>query len=312
VADLRHPSEGLSNETLIVTSTTGRRRVVRLPPAVATFPDHDFLQQADVMELAGRSGVPVPHPVERVRDESFVGAPFLVMPFVVGVNPGPASVFDPWLTDASPEQQARTQDAMADVLATIHRIDGRESGASLGLRGAGGATLRDEVAWWRGFLDWATDGSPHTRFAALLDWCDATCPEPTAPPSLLWGDPRLGNLVFGPGRRVVAVLDWEMATVGPAELDLGWYVGLERVLRELTGGLRVPGFVDDETFVDRYAAVLGRPVEHLDWHAAFAVVRSLCINVRQAAISAEAGVDYVLPGDETNPLLGVVERWIGA
>ena len=82
--------------------------MVRLPPAVASFPDHDFLLQARVAELAGSAGIAVPDPIVAEPDESFVGSPFLVMPFVEGDIPGPASVFDPWLTDAPLEDQRAT------------------------------------------------------------------------------------------------------------------------------------------------------------------------------------------------------------
>jgi len=112
--------------------------------------------------------------------------------------------------------------------------------------------------------------------------------------------------------RVAAVIDWELASIGTAEADLGWHLGLEAVLRELSGGRRVPGFRDDDGFVARYEATLGRRVEHLEWHRRFAVVRSICINTRQATIAARTGVEYVLPADDTNPLLGVVEGWIAA
>jgi aminoglycoside phosphotransferase (APT) family kinase protein len=311
VADLVHPTAGLSNETVIVTLSSRTRIVVRLPPAIASFPDHDFLLQARVTELAGSGGLPVPEPIVAEPDESYLGSPFLVMPFVEGDIPGPASVFDRWLTDAPLDDQRRAQTAMIDTLAAIHRVDWAASPLASDLRGSE-ATLPDEVAWWRSFLDWAADGAPHPRFVAMLDWCASTCPTPTAPPSLLWGDPRLENLIFDQDRDVLAVLDWELATIGPAEMDLGWYLGLERVLRQMTGGKTVPGFRDDDEVVADYSAALGRPAEDVEWHTIFAIARSICINVRQAAISAAAGVDYLLPGDETNPLLGVVEGWIAA
>jgi aminoglycoside phosphotransferase (APT) family kinase protein len=221
-------------------------------------------------------------------------------------------VYDRWLTDASLDDQRRAQTSMIETLAAIGRVDWAASPMAASLRGAAPASLADEVGWWQGFLDWASDGRPGPRFVAMLDWCAATCPSPTSPRSLLWGDARLENLIFDDRREVVAVLDWELATVGPSEMDLGWYLGLERVLRELTGGATVPGFRDDDRLVADYATALGRAVEDVEWHVIFAVARSICINVRQAAISAAAGERYLLPGDETNPLLRVVEGWIAA
>jgi aminoglycoside phosphotransferase (APT) family kinase protein len=314
LASLVAPAAGWSNETLVAAFDSGDRAVVRLPPVVATFPDHDFLAQAHVMEVAAAAGIPVPAPVVACDDEAWLGSPFLVMPFVEGDIPGPASVFDPWLTDATAEEQRQAQGEMIRVLAEVHRVDWAASTELAGrLRGAAPhATLADEVAWRARSLEWASAGDPPPRIAAVLRWCAATCPTRVEHRSLLWGDPRLENIVFGPGRRAAAVLDWEMASIGPAELDLGWYLGLERVLRELTGGMVVAGFRTDDDVVATYERAVGRPVGDLDWHRVFAVARSLCVNVRQARISADAGVEYVLPGDDTNPLVAIAERWIEA
>jgi aminoglycoside phosphotransferase (APT) family kinase protein len=314
LAALTHPTAGLSNETLVATFDSGDRAVVRLPPLVATFPDHDFLAQALVMDAVGSAGIPVPAPVVVCADESWVGSPFLVMPFVEGDIPGPASVLDPWLTDATAEEQRQAQGEMVRILAAVHRVDWAASSALVGrLRGAAtDDTLADEVAWWQRSLEWASDGDPPPRIAAVLRWCADTCPARVEPRCLLWGDPRLENIVFGSGRRAAAVLDWEMASIGPAGLDVGWYLGLEQVLRELTGGMVVAGFRTDDEVVGDYERAVGRPVRDLGWHRVFAVARSLCVNVRQARISADAGVDYVLPGDDTNPLVTIAERWIEA
>jgi aminoglycoside phosphotransferase (APT) family kinase protein len=314
LASLAAPRAGWSNETLVATFDSGDRAVVRLPPVVATFPEHDFLAQAHVMEVAGAAGIPVPGPVVACDDADWLGSPFLVMPFVEGDIPGPASVVDPWLTEATATEQRQAQGEMIRVLADVHRVDWAASPGLAGrLRGAGpDDTLADEVAWWQRSLEWASDGDPPPRIAAVLRWCADTCPDPVEPRCLLWGDPRLENIVFGPGRRAAAVLDWEMASVGPAELDLAWYLGLEQVLRELSGGMVVAGFRSDEEVIGDYERAAGRPVRDLGWHLVFAVARSLCVNVRQARISAAAGVDYVLPGDDTNPLVAIAERWIEA
>ncbi len=312
LGELSHPSAGLSNETIIATVHAGdddQRLVVRLPPMMASFPDHELAPQVEVMHIVTDAGLAAPAPVTLETDTSWLGSPFVVMPFVTGTIPGPASVFDPWLTGLAEPEQRTVQDQMVSVLATLHRIEWRTTPAATVVRGGDGA-LRDEIAWWRRYLEWAGDGAPLARFVELVEWCAEHCPTDEPPASLLWGDPRLENLILDDSLHTKVVLDWELATVGPAEMDLGWYLGLEQVLRELSGGMTVPGFRPDDDLVAAYEAALGRPVRDLDFHRIFAVVRSICINYRQARISKLAGVSYPLPADERNPLVGIVDSWM--
>ena len=113
-------------------------------------------------------------------------------------------------------------------------------------------------------------------------------------------------------RRVRVVLDWEIATIGPAEMDLGWFLGLERVLLEVTGMAPLAGLADLDEVARDYRTALGRPLQDLAWHEIFAVLRALVINVRQSAIAAETGEKYMLAAGEKNPLLKTLERWIAA
>ena len=312
LAEMSHPSAGLSNETVIATISVGggdERLVLRLPPMIPSFPDLDLAAQVTAMRVAAEAGIAALWPVSVETDARWLGAPFIVMPFVGGDIPGPATVFDPWLTGLPHREQRTVQDQMISVLAALHRVEWRGSPAAAVLRGGDGA-VADEIASWATYLDWAGDGSPLPRFVELVAWCAEHRPRSEPPASLLWGDPRLENLILDESHRTRVVLDWELATIGPAEMDLGWFLGLERVLREISGGMTVPGFLPDDELVAAYEARLGREVRDLDFHLIFAVVRSICINYRQALISERAGVRYLLPADETNPLVGIVERWM--
>ena len=108
---------------------------------------------------------------------------------------------------------------------------------------------------------------------------------PADAPALVWGDPRLGNLVFDEAGAVHAVLDWDLAAIGPPEMDLGWYFGLEFMMDRLFGQ-RVPGFPERAEAVETYQRRSGHTVSNLAWHEVFALVRALAINDRHQRIAA--------------------------
>jgi aminoglycoside phosphotransferase (APT) family kinase protein len=103
---------------------------------------------------------------------------------------------------------------------------------------------------------------------------------------VLWGDVRLGNLVFDARRRVRAVLDWDLAALGPPEMDLGWHLGLEFMMEALFGA-RVPGSPATVEVVERYQHRSGHAVNNLAWHEVFALVRALAINDRHQRIAGD-------------------------
>jgi aminoglycoside phosphotransferase (APT) family kinase protein len=314
---LSHASAGLSNETLLVTVAWGdgpsaarERLVVRLPPLQASFPEYDLEMQALVHRAVAQAGVPAPTPVTYEPEAAWLGAPFLVMPFVDGHIPGQAPPFDPWVMESPASEQRALHDAFIDILAAIHRIDWVAAGLGVAVRGAGQG-LGDEVKWWLGYLLWASDGQPAVGLARALEWCSQNCPTQQPESSLLWGDPRLGNLILSRNRQVLAVLDWEGVSIGPAEMDLGWYVGLDSMLFELTGA-SVPGFPDRAQTVARFEERLGRAVVDLEWHEIFALTRAAAINDRQARLAEASGRRHPGGSGDTSPMVGVLGGRIAA
>jgi aminoglycoside phosphotransferase (APT) family kinase protein len=316
IEELSHPSLGMSNETVIVRcgpgsgGQPGPKFVVRIPPLYATYPEHDFTAQAEVQKVVARLGVPTAEPTVE-PDPSYLGSPFILMPFIDGDIPGPQSLFDPWLTEASEAQRRQAQREMVRVLADIGRVDWKSAGLDSILGNADGS-LDAQLDWWCRYLDWAKGEHVLPRIDTIAQWCRDHRPQDDPPPSLVWGDPRFGNMVMDEHRRVRVVLDWEIATIGPAEMDLGWFLGLERVLLEVTGMAPLAGLADLDEVARDYQTALGRPLQDLAWHEIFAVFRALVINLRQSAIAHEAGEKYMLAAGEKNPLLKTLERWIAS
>jgi aminoglycoside phosphotransferase (APT) family kinase protein len=204
------------------------------------------------------------------------------MPRVRGDIAGPAPVFDPFVRDADPARQLLLHDGLIDSVAAIHAVPWEAAGLG---RVLAGPRLRDLVDHWAAYVEWSSEGDPLPALAEALDWCGRHVP-PERDAVLLWGDVRLGNLVFDDDGRVVAVLDWDLAAVGPREMDLGWHFGLEFMMEELFGQ-RVPGFPSKTAALERYEARTGATAQDLPWHEVFALARALAINDRHQRIAAD-------------------------
>ena len=281
-----HTGGGYSNEIILVDATfrvgrdlARRRLVIRLPPVgAALFPDYDLAMQVAVQEAVGAHGVPVPAPIVHESDERWLGAAFLAMPRVEGHDPGELPVVDPWVASATPAQQRAMHQAFLDTLARIHTTPWHDQPVASRLRGAD-SSIDEEIRWWEDLLAWSFDGEPPEAMTSAFAWCRARRPPVEPPASILWGDVRLGNVIFDDDRRPAAVLDWEMASIGPPEMDVAWYTALE-AMTEHFFGQRVAGFATREEIVAGHERALGRPLVDLAWFEIFAMCRSATLNIR--------------------------------
>lgn len=284
VGPLTRPGGGLSNDTLLLDSM-----VLRLAPeGRGLFPEYDLEAQVTVLRaLRERSdaGVPVPEVLWWEPDPGPLGRPFYVMERVDGRIPPDGHLFAGWVLESSARDQARLLDGFLATIARIHAVDAgsTDDGAFAVLdRPEHGTTpLAQELGYWRAYLDWASDGETLPLLEECWEWCVAhRPPDESAARGLVWGDARLGNLIVDDALAPVAVLDWEMAVLGPPELDLGWYLFLERTAQQFAPNL--PGFPDRAGVVATYERHAGRRLGHLDWYEAWGGFRTACIQVRMA------------------------------
>lgn len=277
--------------------------VVRIPPdasAFPVFPSYDLRRQYDVMAaVAEHSAVPVPRLRWIEESPEAIGAPFIVMDRVAGEIPvdNPPYVFGGWYYDAAPAEQRAAQDATVDVLARLHAID--DVGARFPALAADAGTdpLRAHVDGQRAYYEWTRrdDGLRIPVIEDAFAWLEENWPVTPGETVLSWGDARLGNVIyrdFAPA----AVLDWEMAALGPRELDLGWFVFLHRFFQDIAEVFEMPGLPDlcrREDVVARYEAATGQAVRDLDFYIVYAALRHALVMSRVKRRMIHFGEDTV-------------------
>jgi aminoglycoside phosphotransferase (APT) family kinase protein len=299
---------GFSNETFVTAADWGdgeRGLVLRLAPAgPGLFPDYDLDRQARVVQLLrAHTDVPVAEVLWIENDTTVLGRPFYVMARVEGRIPPdrPGYHFEGWEKDASPGEQARVLDAGLGAMAAIHRVDWERAGLGfLDRPEHGDGALAQELGYWRAYLDWARGDEHFGALETIWEWCVAHRPPEPSARGLVWGDARLGNMVYAEDLSVRAVFDWEMALLGPAELDLGWYLFLEQLALQFTKPL--PGFSEPDDMVVKYEEQLGRRLEHLDWYETWGGFRAACIQIPLVTLAHAHGEAPDLTGRGENPL----------
>jgi aminoglycoside phosphotransferase (APT) family kinase protein len=306
VVNAVHPSIGYSSETVLVdlawaTDDEGEQPhelVVRLaPPSAGTFRDYDLAHQTAAQLAASAAGVPVAAP-ELVSDLQWLGTPFVVMPRVRGHIIGESALHDPWLRSLAEQQRTRLHEHFIVSVATTHRAPVAHATSVPG---------RDNVAeldFWADYLDWSSGGAPVPGLAAALEWCREHRPVSESEPVLLWGDVRLGNVIFGDDLAPVAVLDWDMASIGAREHDVAWFTMLEATMRSLFGR-QLAGFPDRAGTIAQYESVSEHTLRDFDWYETLALLRSTAILTRIGYLHVERGRPSPLPIDD-NPLLDLL------
>jgi aminoglycoside phosphotransferase (APT) family kinase protein len=242
IRDLDQLSGGASRETwsFLAVDPGGRQRSLILqrqrPGTVC-----DISQQASLLKVARRGGVPVAEVVTASSDWDDLGAPYIVVTNVPG-----ETIARKILRDEAYASARRTLPAqLGQALAMLHAIP---------VDAVPGLEAPDQVALYRDALD--TLGQPHPAFEIGFRWLDANRPAMN-PPAIVHGDFRLGNVVVDHDG-LAAVLDWELAHVGDPMEDLGWLC--VRAWR-FGASLPVAGLGRYAELFDAYRGAGGREVE---------------------------------------------------
>jgi aminoglycoside phosphotransferase (APT) family kinase protein len=323
VANGRIPANaGLSSTSVLFdaewTSHGQSRRgsfVARLAPepsAVPVFPNYDLGTQFEVIgKVAAAGTVPLPRLRWHEPDGGPVGTPFFVMDQVPGRTPldNPPYVFDGWLLKATHAERDQLQRASVRILADLHAIaEPQVAFACLRPGRAGGArnqhgdgdALRCHVAGQQDYYQWTiSNGGPRIPIIERgFAWLERHWPAWPSPDVLCWGDSRIGNVIYD-GFAPAAVLDWEMATLGPRELDVGWFIFMHRFFQDIAEFFELPGLPDflRRSDVERsYTEFSGHQLRDMDFYLVYAALRHAIIMARIKQRMIHFGEDEV-PAD---------------
>lgn len=260
---------GQSNPTYLL--TTPRRRYVlrRKPPGALLASAHAVDREYRVLTALGRaSDVPVPRTRLLCTDATVIGTWFYVMDFV------PGRIFwDAALPEILPHHRARYFEAMVDALAAVHRVDLAAAGL-LDFGKPAQYISRQIARWSRQYLEDEAAGRVDAM-DRLIEWLPQHLPA-DEPGTLVHGDFRIDNLMFDPVEPVVlAILDWELSTLGHPLADFAYTVmmyrmppmGVTGLLGRDLGALQLPS---ESQYVDMYCRRTGRSgIPDLDFYVAF-------------------------------------------
>ena len=288
---------GVANETLLL---RGRWReggqprdggfAVRLAAEDPFWVDADIRTQFLMYEaLADEPNIPVPGVIGYEADPRFLGGPFYVMERIEGQIPPDLPHFTEggFVHDASPALRRQLWEEGVRAMANVHKADVRRLGF-LHRPHLGEGGLRQELNYFRSYLDWARKGRTYDMLETGWEWLNANLPTDSQQ-GLSWGDSRIGNMIFR-DFRVVAVLDWDTVSLAGPETDLAWWIQMERNAWEKLEGFRHP---DD--LVDYWESLTGWKVRHLHWHRVFTAFRLGSVSVKLHERMAKHGL---IPADE--------------
>jgi len=265
---------GVANETLLFEASwpaRGAHRtegfVARLASERPLYVDADIEVHAKVYEaLADVPGVPVPRVYGYEGDASLLGAPFFVMERIEGQVPGdqPHWQIAGFVHDASPERRRAMWEDAVQVLAALHQVEPARFPFLAGECPTSG--LADHLAWWRRYLDQGSDGTPVDILEEGHAWLLAHIPKP-APTGFSWGDSRFANIMFR-NDRVVAVFDWDTASLAGAEADLAWWRFMDGPAAAV-----LPGIGSGDELIRRWEEHTGRNARDIEWYDVFTSYR---------------------------------------
>ena len=278
--EVRQFDSGHSNPTFFVAAemSDGKRRdfvLRKKPPGKLVSSAHQVDREFRVISALADTDVPVARARLLCDDDAVIGQMFYLMDAVEG-----RILVDPSMPDQTSTERAAIFDSMNDVLARLHKVDPARVG--LADYGRSGQYIARQIARWsKQYAELKTDDIP--AMDKLAAWLPENIPDDGDPTSIVHGDYRLGNLIVHPSEpRIVAVLDWELSTLGHPLCDIA-YNCLGYHLKDPPHGYATVDFArlglpTEQDYVAAYCRRTGRAsIPHWNYYLAFSLFRLAAI-----------------------------------
>jgi aminoglycoside phosphotransferase (APT) family kinase protein len=268
---------GQSNPTYKL-ATPGRSYVLRRKPPGKLLPGaHAVDREFRVIEALGRQGFPVAKAVALCLDEEVIGTAFYIMEMVEG-----RIFWDPTFPEVDHEERPAYFDAMNATLAALHGIDPEAAG--LGDYGKPGNYFARQIGRWSKQYLGDEEAGRVPSMDKLVEWLPRNIPAEDGEARIIHGDYRCDNMIFHPTEpRVLAVLDWELSTLGHPLADFSYHLMMYRMPAGMSSGLagldlRKLNIPSERDYVAAYCARTGRSgIPDLDFYMAFNMFRLAAI-----------------------------------
>lgn len=307
IRDATEPAQGFSSRTILFTAcwddggrAVERRLVARLQRDVTVPMLADVFHQCRVMRaVTAVSDVRVPRIDFAETDPAVLGAPFFLMDRIDGRVPPdfPSYHAQGWFAEELTEaERGRCWWNGIAQMERLHRIGWRAFPFLPGGTGdrppGAGHYVRTFIGNW---FEWAARGQSFPIIEDALRYLLANEP-PATNAGLVWNDARLGNTMFAPDLQVAALLDFEVATLGPPEVDLAHWLYLDDVFSLNFGIARIGGLPDEAAAVAGFERIYGRPMPAFSYWLAVAALKILVLTVRDYGNDKTMDAPEALPG----------------
>jgi aminoglycoside phosphotransferase (APT) family kinase protein len=318
IGNVIEPAQGLSSKTILFTMTWVAGGATHERDLVARIQRHTacplladiFHQYRTMQAVAAASDAAVPPLFMAEADASVLGAPFFLMDRVEGRVPPdfPSYHAQGWFADElNPAQRELAWWNGVAAMAQLHRIgwqpfpflaNGAEGPPSAGFY------LEHFIGRW---FDWAAQGQRYPLLEAALRHLLDHQP-PLEQTGLVWNDARMGNTMFARDLSVASLFDFEVASLGPAEIDLAWWLYAEDIFSIQFGIQRIAGIPGRDEAIRGFERLYGRAMPHFDYYEAIAALKHAVISIRDYRNDKKIKRPEALPNFATDRLASYLHR----
>jgi aminoglycoside phosphotransferase (APT) family kinase protein len=285
---------GQSNPTYKLMTPSKNYVMRRKPPGDLLASAHAVDREYKVITALGKTDVPVAKTYGLCTDDTVIGTWFYIMDCVDG-----RVIWGPTFPDVSRDERPKYFAAMVDALAKLHTADFNAIG--LGDYGKTEGYMARQIHRWSKQYLADPEAGKMAELDKLCDWLPKTIPASSGI-SVVHGDFRCDNMMFHPTEpRVLAILDWELSTLGDPLADFTYHLMMYHMPTSMTSGIADVDFAalnipTESEYVTWYAKLTGRPavIDHLNWYLAYNIFRlaAICHGIQGRVIRGTAASEH--------------------